>query len=261
MSYEYVQVERRGHVMLIGINRPEKANAVNLQVIRELSSAYAELNSDDSARVGVLHSIGRHFTAGMDLPDVSPEVAAGNGLMAPGGLHPWQVDGELLSKPLVAAVHGKCLTLGIELVLAADIAVCSASATFATLEPQVGLFPFGGGTIRLPQRAGWGNAMRWLLTCEEYDAQEAHRIGLVQEVVDDGDELERAVQIAQKIARQAPLVIRAMLANSRRALREGVAAAEIEMPRLAQRSFSSEDGQAGIKTWRQPGGAPEYVGR
>ncbi|WP_406432141.1 crotonase/enoyl-CoA hydratase family protein [Streptomyces sp. NBC_00631] len=261
MSYEYIKLERRGEVMLIGINRPEKANAFNRQVFRELSSAYADFDTDDSVRVGVLHGIGRHFTAGMDLREVAPDVSRGNSLVAPGGIHPWQVEGRRLSKPLIAAVHGKCLTLGVELVLAADIAICTASSAFATLEPQLGLFPFGGGTVRLPQRAGWGNAMRWLLTCEEYDAQEAYRIGVVQEVVDDGDHLTRAMQLADKIARQAPLVIRAVLDNGRRALRDGEAAAELEMARLARETFSSEDGKAGIDSFREPGGPPVFVGR
>jgi len=261
MSYEYLQVERHGHVMVIGINRPKKANAFNLQLCRELSSAYAELDADDSIRVGILHGVGSHFTAGMDLRDVAPEVSRANSLLAPDGIHPWMVDGRRLSKPLIAAVHGKCLTLGVELVLAADIVVCSASASFAQLEPQLGLFPFGGVTVRLPQRAGYSNAMRWILTCEEYDAQEAHRLGVVQEVVDDGDHLTRAMQLADKIARQAPLAIRAVLENSRRALRDGEAAAELEMPRLAQQTFNSEDGQAGVASFRQPGGAPEFVGR
>ena len=76
MTYDYIKVERRGHVMMIGINRPEKANAFNLQLCRELSSAYAEFDSDDSMRVGILHSFGNHFTGGMDLPSVAPEVSA-----------------------------------------------------------------------------------------------------------------------------------------------------------------------------------------
>lgn len=261
MSYDHVQIERRGHVMLIGINRPAKANALNLQSFRELSSAYAEFDADESVRVGVLHGIGRHFTAGMDLREVAPEVQAGRSLQAPGGINPWQVEGRRVSKPLISAVHGKCVTLGVELVLATDIVVCAASSSFATLEPGLGLFPFGGSTSRMAQRTGWGNAMRWLLTCEEYDAQEAFRIGLVQEVVDDGDHLTRALQLAEKIARQAPLAIRAVLENSRRALREGEAAAEIAMLGLAQQTFNSVDGQAGIASFREPGGPPVFVGR
>jgi enoyl-CoA hydratase len=259
MTYDYIKVERRGHVMMIGINRPQKANAFNLQLCRELSSAYAEFDRDDSARVGILHSFGNHFTGGMDLPTVAPEVSAGNSISATDGIHPWQVDGQQLSKPLIAAVHGKCMTLGVELVLAADIVVCTASATFVQLEPQFGLFPFGGTTIRLPQRAGWGNAMRWVLTCEEFDAQEAHRIGLVQDVVADGEHLSRALELAEIIARRAPLAIQAILSNGRRAMREGEAAAEIEMPRLARQTFNSRDGQAGIGSFPKP--PEEFVGQ
>jgi enoyl-CoA hydratase/carnithine racemase len=261
MTYEYVKVERRDRVMLIGINRPQKANALNLQAMRELSRAYAEFDRDDSMRVAIVHGVGNHFTAGMDLPEVAPEVGRGNSLIDPDGIHPWQVEGQRLSKPLIAAVHGKCLTLGIELVLAADIVVCAASATFAQLEPQVGLFPFGGVTIRLPQRAGWGNAMRWVLTCDEFDAQEAYRMGLVQEVVADGEHLTRAVELAEKIACRAPLVVQAVLSNGHRAMREGEAAAEIEMPRMAQQSFNSRDGQAGIAAFGSPDGTPEFIGQ
>ena len=261
MTYDHVELVRRGPVMLIGLNRPDKANAFNLQMFQELSSAYAEFDADESTRVGVLHGIGRHFTAGMDLPEVAPVVALGHSITAADGIHPWQIEGRRLSKPLVAAVHGQCLTLGVELILAADIVVCTASAGFATLEPQVGLFPFGGGTVRLPQRAGYGNAMRWLLTSDRYGADEAYRLGLVQEVVADGEELERAIQLAEKIARQAPLAVRAMLENARLGLREGEAAAELEMPRLARETFTSEDGRTGVRTFREPGRPPAFVGR
>lgn len=261
MSYEYIRVERIGHVMTIGIDRPTKANAFNIATFGELSLAYAELDEDDSIRVGIIHGFGRHFTAGMDLREVAPLVQAGQSLIAEGGIDPWQVSGRKLRKPLIAAVHGKCLTLGVELILAADIAICTSTASFATLEPSLGLFPFGGGTIRMPQRAGWGNAMRWLLTAEEYDAQEAYRIGVVQEIVDDGDHLTRAMQIAEKIAAQAPLAIRGVLENSRRAVREGDAAAEIEMLLRARDSFTSVDGRAGIASFREPGGPLSFVGR
>ncbi|WP_406432087.1 crotonase/enoyl-CoA hydratase family protein [Streptomyces sp. NBC_00631] len=253
MTYENIVIERRGHIMTIGINRPDKANSLDLHAFRELSLAYAELEADDSIRVGVLHGVGRHFTAGMNLPEVAPEVSAGHSLQASGGMNPWQVSGDRLSKPLIAAVHGKCLTLGVELILAADIVVCSASATFAQLEPQLGLFPFGGVTTRLPQRAGWGNAMRWLLTCDEYDAQEAYRLGVVQEVVDDGDHLTRALQLADRIAGHPPAAIRMLLTNSRRSIREGEAAAEADMLRLARDSFNSEDGQASIASFMRSG--------
>ena len=108
------------------------------------------------------------------------------------------------------------MTLGIELLLAADIRIAAAGTRFTQLEVQRGIYPFGGATIRLPAIAGWGNAMRWLLTGDEFDAAEAHRIGLVQEVADDAAAaLARAREIAQTIAdRAAPLGVRATLASA-----------------------------------------------
>ncbi|OAN75663.1 enoyl-CoA hydratase [Sulfitobacter sp. EhC04] len=257
MTYKHVTLEQIGDVLLIGIDRPEKANAFNLRLFHELSLAYAEFDSMPSVRVGVLHGVGKYFAVGMDLAAVAPHVQAGGSIVAPGGINPFQVDGQRLSKPLVAAVHGKCLTLGIELLLATDIVVCSESTTFAQLEPSLGLFPFGGVTLRLPRAAGWGNAMRWLLTSEQFDAQEAHRIGLVQEVVPDGDHLTRGLAIAQRIARQSPSAIRAVLDNARSALRDGEQAAEQQMVPLAEKTFNSPDGRKGINAFMSPW-TPEF---
>ena len=108
-----------------------------------------------------------------------------------GGINPWQVDGRQLSKPVVIAVQGTCLTLGIELILASDMAVAAQSTRFAQIEVGRGILPFGGATIRFPRVAGWGNAMRWILTGDSFDAAEAHRMGLVQEIVPDGEQLPR----------------------------------------------------------------------
>src|SRR4051812_50050127 len=95
------------------------------------------------------------------------------------------------------------MTLGIEVLLAADIRIASADTRFAQLEVQRGIYPFGGATTRLPREAGWGNAMRWLLTGDEFDAAEALRIGLGQEVVAPGDHLDPALGLAERIANRA----------------------------------------------------------
>jgi enoyl-CoA hydratase len=122
---------------------------------------------------------------------------------------------------VIAAAQGWCMTLGIELLLAADIRLATTDARFAQLEIQRGIYPFGGATIRLPREAGWGNAMRWPLTGDEYDATEAHRIGLIQEITEPGAHLARAVELAESIAtRSAPLGVRATLSSARRALDE-----------------------------------------
>ena len=205
MSEPTVTVERDGQVLLMGLNRPEKRNAFNVAMLEELSLAYGELERDADLWCGVLFAHGEHFTAGLDLVDVGPRISAG-GLPTPeGGVDFTGLYGEPVSKPVVIAVQGRCLTLGIELALASDVRVAASDARFAQIEIKRGILPFGGATIRLPRDVGWGNAMRYLLTGDEFDAEEARRIGFVQEIVEPGRQVERAREIAQTIARQAPL--------------------------------------------------------
>src|ERR1700720_481051 len=221
-----VSLERDGHVLLIGLNRPEKRNAFTLAMLADLSRAYAQLESDDSLRAGVLFAHGEHFTAGLDLIDVSPAITSGTDLLPEGGRDPWRLDGTW-STPLVAAAHGRCLTLGIELLLAADIRIAAAGTRFAQIEVRRGIYPFGGATLRLPRETGWGNATRWMLTGDELDATAAHRIGVVQEIPPDGAAaVSRACGIAQPIAESAaPLGVKAVLASAHLARDQGDAVA------------------------------------
>ncbi|MEU2252447.1 crotonase/enoyl-CoA hydratase family protein [Nocardia xishanensis] len=260
MTYETLTIRRRGAVQIIGLDRPAKRNAFDITMLRELATAFGELDRDDSVRAAVLYGEGAMFTSGLDLAGVAGEIQAGNSLVPEGGINPWQVEGKQVSKPIVAAVHGKVLTLGIELMLAADIVVAAESTTFAQLEISRGIYPFGGTTIRFPRAAGWGNAMRWLLTAEEFDAAEAHRIGVVQEVVPDDTHVERAIEIARVIARQAPLGVQATLRNARLAQREGEAVAEAELVPTVQKLFTTEDAAIGIQAFLTRTTA-EYVGR
>ena len=109
------------------------------------------------------------------------------------------------------AVQGTCLTLGVELALASDIVVAADSTRFGQIEVRRGILPFGGATTRFAARVGWGDAMRWMLTGDTFDAAEALRIGLVQEVVPHGEQYERGLALAQTIAAQAPLAVQATL--------------------------------------------------
>ena len=137
------------------------------------------------------------------------------------------------------------------LLLAADIRIAAAETRFTQLEVRRGIYPFGGATIRLPREAGWGNAMRWLLTGDEFDAAEAHRIGLVQEVADDGAAaLARAREIAQTIAeRAAPLGVRATLASAQLARSQGEAAAIERLRPDVAALFASEDAAEGVRSF------------
>ena len=148
-----VTVERRGHVLLIGLNRPAKRNAFNLAMIDQLAAAYYELEADDDVRCGVLFAHGDHFTGGLDLAEVGPLVREGTlDFSAPGRRDPWRKDG-VWTTPLVAAVQGWVMTLAIELLLAADIRIAASDARFAQMEINRGIYAFGGATIRLPRDA------------------------------------------------------------------------------------------------------------
>jgi enoyl-CoA hydratase len=219
MSDSKILVEQRGHLLLIGLNRPDKLNAADMELLEQLSLAYGKLDSDPTLRVGVVYAVGDHFTAGLDLADVAPRLnAEGLSLVPVGGVDPWGIQTKSVSKPVVMAIQGTCFTLGVELALNSEIVIASEDAVFAQLEVSRGILPFGGATKRLPRTAGWSNAMRYLLTGDKFDAQEALRLGIVTEVVAKGKQLDRAIELAEKIAAQAPLAVQATLASARAAV-------------------------------------------
>ncbi len=245
-----ITLEQRGHVLLIGLNRPAKRNAFDVQMLEELAAAYTELENTDEIRCGVLFAHGEMFTAGLDLAQVAPKVVESNGGLkfAADSIDPLNLYSKR-TKPLVVAVQGKCLTIGIELILAADICVAAENATFAQIEIKRGIFPFGGATLRFPERAGWGNAMRWLLTGDEFDAREALRIGLVQEITENGEHIEKAVEIATRIARQAPLGVRATIESSRMVQTDGFDKAKENLTPQILALFASEDAKEGVASF------------
>lgn len=251
-SESVVTVERDGHVLLIGVNRPAKRNAFNLATIDELGAAYELLGTDDDLRAGVVFGHGEHFSAGLDLAEVGPAVAQG-GPGALAGNHaydPFGVWKEPVPKPVVLAVNGIAYTLSIELALASDVVVAAADVRFRQLEIGRGIIPFGGATFRAPAQLGWGNAMRFLLTAEEFGAAEALRIGLVQEVVPPGRQVERANEIAQLIARQAPLGVRGTLASARTGRARGEAAAREQLAgELLPAILASKDALEGVQSF------------
>lgn len=246
-----ISIEQRGQILLIGLNRPAKRNAFDRQMLDELAMAYAQLEDSDDIRCGVLFAEGEMFTAGLDLAALAPNIAASGEFPYPeNSIDPLNLYGERTrTKPLVAAVHGKCLTVGIELLLATDVRIASENATFAQIEIKRGIFPFGGATLRFPQVAGWGNAMRWLLTGDEFDASEALRIGLIQEVVEHGKHIDKAIEIAETISRQAPLGVRATIVSARKLQREGFDAAAKDLMPQVMKLFASEDAREGVQSF------------
>lgn len=261
MSENRVTVDRRGPLLLIGLNRPEKRNAADLAMLEQLALAYGELDRDPALRVGVVHAHGEHFTAGLDLGDLAPRIGPEGLRMVPeGGINPWGTEGAQVSKPVVLAVQGTCLTLGIELALASDVVIAADDTVFAQLEVARAILPFGGATTRFAARAGWGDAMRWMLTGDRFDAAEAHRMGLVQEVVPSGAQLDRALELAERIAAQAPLAVQATLANARLADREGPAAAEARLQGELVRLMQTDDARIGLEAFMTRT-TPQFTGR
>lgn len=241
-----VTTERRGRVMLIGLNRPDKLNSFNLAMLRELSEAYTAYEADADAWCAVLYAHGDNFTSGLDLAEVGPAVAKGDPLFPDGAVDPLDLAAPRRTKPIVCTVQGWCLTIGMELLLASDIRIASADTRFSQMEINRGIMPFGGATMRLPQIAGWGNAMLHLLTGDRFDATEAHRIGLVQKVVDKGAQLDAAIEIAETVASRAPLGVQATLASSRLAVEQGPAAAYAELMTHARALMDSNDAREGM---------------
>lgn len=255
MTIGTVSLERRGHVLLIGLARAAKRNAFDLPLWEALCRAYGELARDPDLRVGVLHAQGDHFTGGLDLVQWTSVFQSGKFPIPEGGLDPLGLTGPQLGKPIVAAVQGICLTIGIELLLATDVRIAASSTRFGQIEVKRGIYPVGGATLRFPREVGWANAMRWLLTGDEFDAAEALRIGLVQEVVEPGEQLGRALALAEQIAAQAPLGVYATLASSRHALAEAETTAAARLLPDLQPLMASEDVAEGLRAFveRRPG--------
>ena len=255
-----VLVERRGAVLLIGIDRPQAQNRMDPPVIIGLGKAYYQLDHDDELRVAVLHGLGPNFCMGVDLPAFLAGQKAGilppkdPDYIGPLGLRP-----PLRTKPVVVAAQGGTQAAGHELFLAADIRIAASDAKFAQPEVTRGIFPGGGATIRMTREAGWGNAMRYMLTGEEWGAEEARRLGLVQEVTPPGKQLDRAIELAEKIAAAAPLGVRATLASAHQLI-GGEDAALQALAAEFQRINQSEDAKEGQSAFRE-GRRPVFHGQ
>jgi enoyl-CoA hydratase/carnithine racemase len=243
-----------GGILLIGIDRPQTKNRIDPPIIIGLGKAYYQLDHDDSLRVAVLHGVGADFITGLDVPAFVAATAAGI-------LPPKDPDfvnpvgaGEPRQKPLVVAVQGATNTVGHEFFLAADVRIAASDSVFGQFEVTFGSFPAGGATVRFTREAGWGNAMRYMLTGDKWNAEEAYRMGLVQEITPVGKQLDRATEIARKIAAAAPLGVRATLASAHQALAyegDALKALRPEFLRL-QQTEDAKEARAAIQQGRPP---------
>lgn len=209
-----VDVDVRDKVMVITIDRPEARNAIDLATAEALQLAMQRLDADQNVAVGVLTGSGGTFSAGMDLKaflrgEARPTLE-GSGFAGFVETPP--------RKPLIAAVEGSALGGGFEIVLACDLIVAARSATFGLPEVKRGLVAGAGGLMRLPRKVPQSLATELALTGRKLPAEEAHAVHLVSLLVDDGQAVDRAVQLGQQIAENAPLAVQAskrIIADSR----------------------------------------------
>ncbi|MBK1873531.1 crotonase/enoyl-CoA hydratase family protein [Marinobacter sp. 1-3A] len=245
-----VKVIKQDHILLIGLNRPEKMNAMNRAMYHEIAAAYYQLEHDDDLRVGLMYAEGDHFTSGLQLDDWAGVFSNGEGIEpADVELDPFHITGDGLSKPVVFAAQGICFTCGVEMMLNTDVRVAAKGTRFAQLEVKRGIFACGGATIRLQREIGWGNAQRYLLTGDEWTAEQAYEWGLIQELVEPGEQFNAALAIAEKIASAAPLGVRGSLNSSKIAVSEGQEAAKQRLFPDLQPVMASEDVKEGIQSF------------
>ena len=245
---ELIKTEVRGNIMLIGLNRPKERNAFTTGMLFQLCEAYTKMEEDPNVRCGLVYAEGKHFTLGLDLPDVTAFMQKERRFpLPPGAVNPFAVTpgDRVRTKPVVVAVHGFCFTIGIELMLASDIRLAAPSTRFGQIEVQRGIMPFGGATMRWVEMCGWGNAQRYLLTGDELGGEEAFRIGLVQELVEKKSLMERSIQMAENVAAQAPLAVQASLASSRKSVLEGETAAAKDLMSVSFDLMDTADAQEG----------------
>jgi enoyl-CoA hydratase/carnithine racemase len=247
-----IDLEVQDGVLLIGINRPNKRNGFTPKMYRELGEAYTRLDDDPSLRVGVLHAMGDHFTAGLDLPTIAPLMQRGEKAVPLGLVDPLNLGMEGYRrriKPMVVAVQGITYTLGIELMLAADIVVAADNCRFSQLEVKRGIMATGGATLRMAERAGMGNALLHLLTGDEFNSAEALRLNFVQRVVPVGEQLNEAIKIAKVIAAQAPLAVVATRQNVLKAFEQGPLVAMHDFIAVQKTLSNSEDAKEGVQSF------------
>ena len=247
-----VLVDASEHILTITFNRPEKLNALDPDSYHLLAQALYRLQHDSELRVGIIQAKGAHFTSGLELDKWAPIFAKGQApSINQGEIDPYGIAGETLTKPLIIAVQGLCYTSGLELLLNTEIRLATADTRFAQLEVQRGIYPCGGGTVRLPEEIGWARAQRYLLSGDEFSGQQAYDWGMLSELCDIENLQQRARELAAKIAAAAPLGVQAALKSSKIARLHGDRVALEQVFDDMTAVMSSADAAEGVNSFME----------
>lgn len=249
---KYITTEIVNGIFRIGFNRPDLNNAFNMQMVMELSEAYTQYEDNADCRCAIVFAHGKHFTVGLEIDEVAEYIRKEGGIFYPNNqVDPFGIVGRIRKKPVIIAIQGFCFTLGIELALASDIRLGTKSARFTQAEVTRGIAAFGGATFRMQDQFGWGNAMRYLLTGDVFGGEEAYRVGLIQEIVDAKELLNRAQTIAETIANNAPLAVLASLESAIEYRREAEIKAFGKIQKRVLELLETEDGKEGIRSFQE----------
>ncbi len=263
--------KNEAHIVLITIDRPEARNALDLHHFRDLATAWREFGADDDAWLAIVTGVGQNFMVGADLKTYIPQITQLQKQIAEGGVT--EIDGCKLSdgtyavlrnvklyKPVVAAINGPCVAGGMEMLGGVDIRIATRHASFGVMEPKRGLFAGGGTTVRLPRQLAFPAAMEFLLTAEAFPAERALELGLVNEIVEEDELLEKAYDWARRITANAPLAVHATKESVMRALALPLEEAYRVESEMSKRIFQTEDAKEGPKAFAEKR-APNWSGK
>jgi enoyl-CoA hydratase len=206
MPYKTIIYEKKEQVVWLTLNRPKAGNTINLELANELVDACRAINQDEEVRAVIITGAGEAFCSGCDLTEMRSTPVDNLKKINAASLSSTAVAG--LNCPVIAAVNGDALGVGLELALSCDIRICSENAHFSFPETSYGLIPGGGGTQRLPRIVGKGKATEIIITAEPIDAAEAYRVGLVTKVVSKQKLSTEAEEIARKLSLRGPIAVR-----------------------------------------------------
>ncbi len=256
-----VDYRKEGHIAIVALNRPEAKNAMNAQMFKELSDAWEQVAADDEVRVAVVYSKAEDiFCAGLDLKSVIPILT--HAREAETEEEKWMVGNPMNAfnsllrtrtwdKPVVAAVHGLCLTAGFEMVMGTDLRVASTDALFQMREATYGIMPTGGSNVFLPRQIPLAAAKEILCLGQEVPAKRLYDWGFLNSVVEKGKLMDEAMRIANRIADNGPLSVQGILRCIRETIDIDTSDAMMKELEIGMPIFASADAREGIKAFKE----------